>query len=192
MADSELSKLLERFGVNYGSAPPATPALLAFMRGMGMTLDTAEDTRSTALARMASTRDESMAKVDRYNERSKENVTADAVRRGVLKSGEANTRYARQAEDVAERRTTVQQSYGEGVENVENSYSNVRDQLRQTALERVLQTEEQQATQKAAAEAQEKSLRAQQEASDLAWQRQQEAAERAVKQQEELILKYGV
>lgn len=187
----EMTKLLERFGVNYGEAPAPTPALLAFMRGMGVSLDTADATRTTALARLGSTRDESLAGVNKYNERSKESVTADAVRRGVLKSGEANTRYARQAEDVAERRTGVQSAYAQGVENVDSSYSNVRDQLRQQALERTLQTEETQATQKAQSEAQTNALKAQQDAADLAWKRQQEAAEKAIQQQIGIYQTYG-
>ena len=48
----EMTSLLSRFGIDYKNAPKPTPAMLAFMRGLGMTLDTAADTKERDSSRI--------------------------------------------------------------------------------------------------------------------------------------------
>ena len=60
-----------------------TPALLAFLRGLGMNMSTAEDTKAQAtelIGRRATTANED---INRVSARNKQNVTAD-LKNGVL------------------------------------------------------------------------------------------------------------
>lgn len=187
-----LTDLLSRFGVNYQNAPEPTPALLAFMRGIGMTLDTAEDSRRTNELRLKERATGAREEITRQDERTKTRMAGDLMSRGVLSSGETNTRVARQGENVAKQIGDVEQTLAEGIDSSSQAFMNTRDALRQQALERTLNVETQNATEKAAAEAQERSWQRQQEASETAWKRQQEAQAAATKAQEDMMRKYGL
>lgn len=193
MADdaNALSSLLTDFGIDYPNAPAPTPALLAFMRGLGMNLGQSEDVRRQGLANISSKIATANESINRSYDRAKQNTTADLIRRGVLSSGEANTRYARQDEDVAAKRAEVEQNRTEATQAVENAYEQARGTYRQQALERVLSTEEQQATQKATQEAQDLSWKRQEEASQKAYDQQKAAQDAALAKQEEWIKQYA-
>lgn len=153
MAD-ELTNLLSTLGVSYPNAPQPTPALLAFLNGIGLNLQTAADLKTRAIQRIGQATSDAMADIDRNAGRTKQNVTADLVRRGMLSSGEANTRYARQAEDVAVRQRDVTRARTTAEEDATNSYNQARDLARQQALDRVIQTEQEQQSAAATAKAQ--------------------------------------
>lgn len=187
-----LTDLLSRFGVDYSNAPEPTPALLAFMRGLGMTLDTAEDSRRTSELRLKERATQAREEIGRQDVRTKERIAAGQQARGVLSSGETNNRVARQAEDVAKRVGDVEQNLAEGIDASSQAFMNTRDALRQQALERTLGVETQTAQEKAAAEAQEKSWQQQTAATELAYTRQQEASAAALKAQEDMMRKYGL
>lgn len=190
MAD-DMTSLLGRFGVDYKNAPPPTPAMLAFMRGLGISLDTAADAKQRTVSRIKERTTSTLADIDRGNERTKTNMLADMVRRGVLRSGEANTRYGQQAENVARSKTDALRAQAEGIDAADLSYNQTRDAYRQQALERTINAETDQATRKATSDAQAESYRRQDAAAELAYQRQKEAEERMLKQQTDLIAKYG-
>ena len=177
-----LTSMLERYGINYDNAPEATPALLAFMRGMGMSLDTAEDTRRQNDLCIRQPANMSREDLARQDERTRESITTDVQRRGVLSSGETNTRFARQAEDRAAREARIAQTSAEGLERNEQGYNTLRDQLGQQALEKTLGVETSQAVQSASARAQEEAIRARQRESDLAWERQKALMEQQRRQ----------
>lgn len=187
-----LTDLLSRFGVDYKNAPDPTPAHLAFMRGLGMTLDTAEDTRRTSELRLKERATQAREEIGRQDVRTKERIAAGQQARGVLSSGETNNRVARQAEDVAKRIGDVEQSLAEGIDASSQAFMNTRDALRQQALERTLSMETQTAQEKATSKAQELSWQRQQEAADLAYERQREASAAALKAQEDMMRKYGL
>jgi hypothetical protein len=149
----ELSSLLGQLGVNYSNAPTPTPALLAFLKGIGMNLQTAQQLRDRALERIGAATSAARADIERSAGRSKQNVTADLIRRGVLQSGEANTRYARQAEDVAVKQADVTRASTTAAAESEYSLKQSQDQARMQALDRVIATEQDQANAAAVAAA---------------------------------------
>lgn len=190
-ADNSLSTLLADFGIEYPNAPKPTPALLAFMRGLGMNLATSEDTRRQGLGQVASRTAAAHEDINRIAGRSKENLTADLLRRGVLRSGEAGSKYARQDEDVADKRSDVERGRAEATQAIENAYESAKGTYRQQALERVLSSEEQQATQEATSKAQEESWKRQEKASADAYAQQKQAQDEYLTRYEELLKKYG-
>lgn len=191
MADSSLTSLLTDFGIDYPNAPAPTPALLAFMRGLGMNMATTEDVRRQGIGSIKSRTEAASDEVNRTAGRGKQNITSDLVRRGVLSSGEANTRFARQDEDVAARRSDIERGRTEATQAVENAYESAKGTYRQQALERVLNTEEQNATREATSKATEDSWKRQEDAAAAANKAQKEATDYSVTQMEELYKKYG-
>jgi hypothetical protein len=183
----EMTNLLGRFGVDYKNAPAPTPAMLAFMRGLGMTLDTLTDAKQKQVMRIKDRSTTALGDIDTANERTKTNMLADLVRRGVLRSGESNTRYGQQAENVARQKSGVLRDEAEGIDSADTIYNSGRDQLRQQALERTLDTETNEATRKASLAAQEQSWKRQDAAAELAYRRQREAEERSIQNQIKLM-----
>ncbi len=186
-----LTSLLQRLGVDYPNAPAATPALLAFLRGIGMNLDTAGDVRNKAVARIQQSATDNSTEVNRQSELTKKNVTGDLVRRGVLQSGEANTRYANQAADTGKKLSDIASSEAAGISSADTSLQGVTDAARQTALEKVLQTEQDQATAKATSDAQTQSHAQQQAASDKAAADQKAAQDDYLAQLKQLYQQYA-
>lgn len=191
MADQSLTNLLADFGIEYPNAPAPTPALLAFMRGLGMNLAQSEDIRRQGVGQVESRSASAHEDINRLAGRGKQNITADLVRRGVLRSGEATTRYARQDEDVANKRADVERGRTEATTAIENAYEQARGTYRQQALERVLGTEEQTMTREASAKAQEESFQRQEQASKAAYDQQKAAQEQYLSKMEELYRTYG-
>jgi hypothetical protein len=167
----EMTDLLKTIGVNYANAPAATPSLIAFLRQLQGNMSTAEDTQRTALGLIQNRATTGTEDINRVADRNKVNVTADLVRRGVLQSGEATGRYSRSEEDRASKLQGVQQSTAEGSAAANTAYQSGVDALRQSALEKVMQTETEQATQAGQTAAQTAALEAQKQAADLAYQR---------------------
>jgi len=171
----ELTDLLKKIGVNYENAPTPTPALLAFLRGLDKNMSTYEDTRNTNLRLIGNRAATATEDINRSADRSKINVTADLIRRGVLQSGEATGRYARGDEDKAAKITTLGNTTAEGSAAADSAYQTGVDALRQSALEKVMETEMQQQAAAGQSAAQTSALQAQKEAAELAYQRQQAA-----------------
>lgn len=183
----EMTNLLSRFGVDYQNAPAPTPAMLAFMRGLGMTLDTASDSKDRTISRIKERSSTALSDVDRGDQRTQRGMLADMVSRGVLRSGEANTRFGEQAENVARSKGDILSNQAEGIESAESGFNSTRDSLRQNALERTINAETDQATRTATTAAQTESYARQDAASTLAYTRQKEAEERSLLQQEDLL-----
>ena len=178
-----LTDMLARFGVKYPNAPEPTPALLAFMRGLGLTSDEAEDMASRSRDRIGRRTEDSRADVERAASRSKENVTADLVRRGVLRSGEANTRYARQAEDKAAAVGEIELSKAEGLDALDAALAQTQGGLRTRALETTLNTETQQDALEATNAARAASYKQQEESQAKWFERTQQAEDERLKRQ---------
>ena len=189
--DNAMTSLLSRLGVNYKDAPAPTPAMLAFMRGLGMNLDTADDAKERRTARVKERTTSTLADIDRGNERTKTNMLADLVRRGVLRSGEANTRYGQQAENVASKKGEALRAQAEGIDEIDIGHKTVSDSLRTGALERLIGSETEEATRAAALKAQTESYARQDDAADKAWKRTEDAEERRLQTQIDLLKKYG-
>ena len=183
MADTKtqpmsLTNMLSRFGINYPNAPAPTPAMAAFQRGIGMSMDTAEDAARVNELRMRERATQSREEITRQNDRSLTRMTGDLQSRGVLSSGETNTRVARQAEDVAKQQGDVEQNLAEGVDRSQQGLAATSNMYGQQLLERTLGVETDTDQRKAVAAAQEQSWTRQTEADAAAWTRQSEADER--------------
>jgi hypothetical protein len=171
----ELTDLLKTIGVDYQNAPAATPALLAFLRGLQGNMSDATATRNTATRLIGQRQTTGTEDINRLAERTQQNVTGDLVRRGVLQSGEATGRYARGDEDKASKLSNLAQTSAEGSAAADTAYTANVNSLRQTALEKVMETEMQQQQAAGQSAAQTAALQAQKDAADLAYQRQQAA-----------------
>ena len=182
-----MTDMLSRFGVNYPDAPPPTPALLAFMRATGLSLDTAEDTHRRTIGRIGNRKTTAYGDIKRASGRKRTNIVGDLARRGVTRSGEATTRFSRHDEDVAQRRAEVARRAAESIDHAGSLFRNTTDLLRTSAMDRVMGSEEAQATRKGQSDAQTAALKAQEAAADKAFGQQTAAQERWIKEQERLI-----
>ena len=170
-----LTTLLGRFGIEYPDAPRATPQLLALMRGLGMTLDTAEDIQRVQKSRIEGRSADSMADIARSDERRRGSITSGLQQANVLSSGAANTRYARQAENVLASQADVQRKRGDALADSENQLAITETSARQSALERLLSEEEKQATTEATAKERVSSFERQREEADFQYEREKAA-----------------
>ena len=184
---AKMTDLLKTLGVSYPNAPNPTPALLAFLGGIGLNMSTAEDVKRRAIERIGASTSDAMADIDRTAGRTKQNITADLVRRGVVSSGEANTRYARQAEDVGKAQSDVQKSSTAATDAADTAYAQARDLARQQALDRILGAEQTQATQTATSAANVDATNAASQAADSAAAQQKAANDAALKAQQDEI-----
>jgi hypothetical protein len=171
----ELTNLLSRLGVNYQNAPAPTPALLAFLNQMDSSFGQAEQNRNTSIGLINQRAADATAQQQTAGERVKQNTTTDLIRRGVLQSGEANTRYAQNAQDQGYRLSNIARTQAEGASAADTAYRAALDAGRQQALGKVMDTEQTQAATKGQSDVQSEAYRQQQAAADLAWQRQQTA-----------------
>lgn len=162
--DQPARDVLDRLRVDVNNAPAVTPALLAYLRGLGMDLSTAEDIRAQRIGRLGSDATEAIQKQERAYELARTGTTADLVRRGTLRSGEAGTRFARVSAANQERIADIYSARARGTEEAEQQFATGRDTLRRTALEQLLNAETQQGIQKATSEANTAAIKAQQEA----------------------------
>lgn len=162
--DQPTRDILDRFQIDVNNAPAVTPALLAYLRGLGMNLSTAEDVRAQRLSQIASTADTAVRTSERDYQRQRTSTTSDLVRRGVLRSGEASTDYGRLAENQQTKLADIYQARAAATSGAEQGYAQTRDTLRQGALEQLLGAETQQAVGKATSEAQTAAIKAQADA----------------------------
>ena len=184
---AKMTDLLKTLGVSYPNAPNPTPALLAFLGGIGLNMSTAEDVKRRAIERIGASTSDAMADIDRTAGRTKQNITADLVRRNVLSSGESNTRYARQAEDVGKAQSDVQRSSAAATDAADTAYTQARDLARQQALDRIIGAEQSQATQTATSAANVDATNAASQAADQASAQQKAANDAALKAQQDEI-----
>lgn len=190
-ASNALSKVLAGFGVEYPDAPAPSPALLAFARGLGMNLSAAEDTRRQGIEQVEGRSADALDDLSRSSERGKKSLTADLVRRGVLTSGESNTRYARHAEDKADAMTGIARNKVEGISAIDTAFEQSKGAYRTQLLERVLGHETDTATREASSKAQEDLFKRQEEAAAEAWAREKASQDDYLKKMEELYKKFG-
>jgi hypothetical protein len=187
----EMQDLLGKLGVDYPNAPAATPALLAFLRNLGLNMDSAAAAKQAQIDRINRTAADTGSRLSRIGDVEKRNVTADLIRRGVLQSGEANTRYSQQAAGLGERQADIARAQSEGTAASSETYQAALNAARTQATGQLMQTEQEQGLRQAQSEAETKAQQAQQQAADLAYQRSMAAQDAAFRKQEELLQKYG-
>tara|TARA_R110000764_G_scaffold191397_1_gene276618 strand:+ start:54 stop:1142 length:1089 start_codon:yes stop_codon:yes gene_type:complete len=151
-AQKGLTNMLSRFGIDYPNAPRATPQLLAFMRGLGMSYDTLEDTQRNTISRVQGRSADSLQAIERSNQLTNRAITGSVQSKNVLSSGAANTRYSDQVENVLSQQSDVARTEAEGIGEAADVLASGQDRLRTEANERILSEEERQATSKALAQ----------------------------------------
>lgn len=182
-----LTNLLKGFGIDYPKGPRATPQLLAFMRGMGMSVETAEDQFEAAREQLQLRAADAAGDLDISDQRRRRTLAVDAQRRGALVSGATNSAFARQAEDKLRAQADIERRLAEGVSEASSGLEAFKDSARQKALETVLAEETSQATTDAQMRAQTEAAQNALSESDLAYERQRQAEERAARRQIDLI-----
>jgi len=192
MPTGTLEDLLGRFGVEYPGGPEPTPALLAFMRGLGLSLDEAEDMKARSEATIKRRSEDARSDVERAAGRSKRGLTADLLRRGVLSSGEANTRYAEHSEDVGDRLGDIAMGEAEGIDAVRAAFEQASGGYRTRALEKVLGVEGEEDRRKATLAAQTQAFEREEASREEWWTKEQTANEDFLQAQIELMQKHGL
>jgi hypothetical protein len=162
--DQPTRDILDRFQIDVNQAPAVTPALLAYLRGLGMNLSTAEDVRAQRLATISNVANEAVSQQGRDYQQSRKTRTGDLVRRGMLRSGEASTEYGQLAEENQKKLSDIYTGKATGTAGIEQGFAQSRDTLRQGALEQLLGAETQERVQKATSEASTAAIKAQADA----------------------------
>jgi hypothetical protein len=134
--------------------PFYSPALMAYLRGVGMSLSMAEDNRATAQGQANRDYQRSLQDTNRNYTEGRRNMTADLVSRGILRSGEANDRYTKQDDAKARETNRISTSRADRMTAINKAYHGVEDTLRQQTVERMLTAEQEAADRAATAKAQ--------------------------------------
>ena len=148
-AQKGLTDMLGRFGIDYPDAPRATPQLLAFMRGLGLSYDTIQDAARVRIAQVEGRSADARQDLQRSDQRKRVAITSDLQQRNVLSSGAANTQYARQAEDTVAKQADITRAQADAIGNIGIEQASGQDALRQRALETTITEEENQQTKEA-------------------------------------------
>jgi hypothetical protein len=153
--DDASRDVLGRMGVKLPDRPPAepgavgnpglTPAMLAYMRGVGMDLSTIEDQRAARMEEINRRAASTMTDIGESSKGERKNVVADLVQRGVLQSGEGNTRLIGQQTSTQRRLDNVTGAVADQRAGAERDYESGTTELRRQALERLLNEETNQA-----------------------------------------------
>jgi hypothetical protein len=150
-AQKGLTDMLGRFGIDYPEAPRATPQLLAFMRGLGMSYDQLEDNNRREVSQIEGRSADSMADIARSDQRNRQGISDVQQSRNTLSSGATNTKFARQAENVVSAQADVQRNEADAIGDSSSRLAAGQDDLRLSANERVINEETKQANEEAAA-----------------------------------------
>lgn len=151
-AQKGLTDMLSRFGIDYPNAPRATPQLLAFMRGLGMSYDNLEDVQRNTISRVQGRSSDSMDAIERSNQLTNQAITGKVQSDNVLSSGSANTRYSDQVKNVLLQKSDVARTEAEGISEAADVLASGQDRLRLEANERIIDEEQRQATEEALAQ----------------------------------------
>jgi len=178
-----MTNLLSGFGIKYPNAPRATPALLAYLRGVGLSTDLAKDQFRETKAEIDRQAADSMGDLRVADQRRRVGIANNAASRGALVSGATNTDYAEQAEDLARSQADIKRRQAEAIGAASRGRDTFMDSTRQQALERVIGEEQRQDTQEATSKAEVAAINRAQRESDLAYARQKNMQQEALKAQ---------
>jgi hypothetical protein len=152
--------VLSKLQLDAKQTPFMNPALIAYLRGVGMTLSSAEDTRARNKGDVERDYQRDTEDTERNASMAKRNLTNRLVSRGVLQSGEANTRFTEGDQAKDRQLASVATRKADRLTAVDSAYRGVEDSLRQGTTERLLSAEQDEANRKAVEEAQRKQAQA--------------------------------
>ena len=152
--DDYTTGVLGKLRLDASNRPFYTPALMAYLRGVGMSLSQAEDTRARSRGEAQTDYQSQMDSAQRDYETGRRNTTSSLVSRGVLRSGESDRRYTEQDQANARRQNDIEAAKSNRLTAVDRAYQGVEDSLRQQTTERLLQAEQEDADRKAVQDAQ--------------------------------------
>lgn len=174
-----MADILASIGVNAGGSPAITPALLAYFRGLGISMDELDGqvaaVRTSATNRAAASKE---ATGEQYH-RAERNTVASLASRGVLSSGEAGTKFGELQSDRLRAFDTIDRGAADEVAGAESSVAGQRDALRRTALERYLGADTDYRNEQARTAAEQRAAEKEREYWDRLYQQQEQEAARA-------------
>ena len=191
-AQKGLTDMLSRFGIDYPDAPRATPQLLAFMRGLGMTYDTLEDIQRNTVSRVEGRSADSLQDLQRADQRKRETITGVQQQKNVLSSGATNTKFSRQAEDMVAEAADIARLKSDAIGQASDNLALGQDQLRQSANEKMIAEEEKQAVADALAKEQVRDFESRRDEADFQYEREERARKEALKAQQDLYASTGL
>lgn len=151
--DEYTQGVMSKLKLDVRNTPAISPALLAYLRGIGMTLGTAEDNRARQRGDVERDYQRNTEDVERSADASKRNLTGSLISRGVLRSGDANRRYGEQGQERSRRLNDVSTNRADRLGAVDRAYFGVEDSLRQNTTERLMGAEQDEANRRAVEEA---------------------------------------
>ena len=152
--DEYTSSVLSKLRLDAQNKPFYTPALMAYLRGVGLSLSTAEDTRAQGRGQTQRDYQTRNDTIERDYTEGRRNMTGNLQARGILRSGESNTRYNEQDQARARAVDSNEVNRADRLSAVDRAYNQVEDSLRQQTTERLLQAEQEDADRKATEAAQ--------------------------------------
>lgn len=191
-AQQGLTDMLGRFGIDYPDGPRATPQLLAFMRGLGLSYDAIQDAARVRTSQVQGRSADARQDLQRADQRKRVAITSDLQQRNVLSSGAANTQYARQAEDLVAKQADITRTEADAIGNIGLEQAAGEDALRQQALERTIGADEQQQTQEAQSEEQVRDFNARRAEADFQDAQAKAARDAYLAQQKDLYSNVGL
>lgn len=147
--DQTSSDVLGRLRLDAQQFPSITPSLLAFLRGIGSTISTAEDTRASARGMIQAQDASSRDTIRMASGRERRALTSRLINRGGMRSGAALRQYREQRENTDRRLNDLGRGTADRLTAVEQAYRGAFDAAKNTTLERLLANEEQVAVKKA-------------------------------------------
>lgn len=154
MLDEYSRGVLQQLNLDAQDKPFYTPALLAYMRGVGMSLSQAEDNRANAQFEAQRSYQQGVDELGRVSAADRKNLTAGLQDRGVLRSGEATNRYNEQDNAKARTSNALETTKSDRMRAIDTAYGQVEDTLRQQTTERLMTAEQDDADRRAVEEAQ--------------------------------------
>jgi len=152
--DDYTREILTKLQVDAQDRPFYTPALLAYFRGVGMSLSQAEDNRAASMFSASRAYQQDQEGLQRGYEQGRKSITGGLQSRGVLMSGEAIDRYNKQDEEKARASNQLDTGLADRRTAIDTAYRQVEDSLRQQSTERLLGAEQDDATRRATEDAQ--------------------------------------
>jgi hypothetical protein len=158
--DDYSRQVLSQLQLDAQDKPFYTPALLTYLRGVGLNLNSAQ--ADAALARGNADRawQESTQIAGQDYEKAQRNLVGSLATAGTLRSGEANRRFTEQGQQQSQRLASLDTGKAERLQAIDRAYRSTEDSLRQGTTERLMGAEQDEATRRATEEAQKRQQQA--------------------------------
>lgn len=140
--DEYTTSVLQKLRLDAQNRPFYTPALMAYLRGVGLSLSQAEDTRAQNRGEAQRSYQQRNDTIERDYAQGRRTLAGRLQARGILRSGESNQRFNEQDQARARASNTNETDRANRLSAIDNAYNRVEDTLRQQTTEQLLQAEQ--------------------------------------------------